>query len=492
MRLQGSFGQLTCLAVLLAAGAAMSVLAPDLAAAQYSSAPRAPSINISPVGPRAPDFRTPSGSGGSYTTQSYTTQQSGGATNTPPRQVKKKIQKIDTSSNPPARVTRQTTGVPPSGERRFVRNEVVIELNGTPSTQVVNALAQRHGLTREESLPVGLTGNTMFRWSIPNGRSVREVIRALENDPNIRVSPNYHHALQQAQAEKSGDPAQYALEKLHLKLAHGLATGAQIRVAVIDSGIDLSHPELSGTVVGMLDTLAPGEPHTHGTAIAGAIVAQSRLMGVAPRAQILAVRAFDPTSSGAEGTTFNILKGIDWAVANGARVINMSFAGPHDPAMARLLAAARNKGIVLIAAAGNAGPKSPPLYPAADPNVIAVTATDAEDRLFMASNRGNHVAVSAPGVDILLPSPGAGYQVSSGTSFAAAHVSGVAALILERKPGLSPDAVRRLLLSTARDLGPKGRDRDFGVGLADAYQAVLATEGRPANAVSAGTSASGR
>ena len=106
--------------------------------------------------------------------------------------------------------------------------------------------------------------------------------------------------------------------------------------------------------------------------------------------------------------------------------------------MTRMLAAARTKGIVLIAAAGNAGPKSPPLYPAADANVIAVTATDAEDVCSLASNRGNHVAVSAPGVDILLPSPGAGYQVSSGTSFAAAHVSGIAALILERKPGLSP------------------------------------------------------
>src|SRR5205823_6078042 len=163
-----------------------------------------------------------------------------------------------------------------------------------------------------------------------------------------------------------------------------------------------------------------------------------------------------------EGTTFAILKGIDWAADRGARIINMSFAGPRDPAVARSLAAARAKGIVLSAAAGNAGPKSPPLYPAADPNVIAVTATDADDKLFPAANRGRHIAVAAPGVDLLLPALDSAYQVISGTSFAAAEVSGVVALLLERNPGLDPETVRRTLMTTARDLGPKGIDPEFG------------------------------
>ena len=125
-----------------------------------------------------------------------------------------------------------------------------------------------------------------------------------------------------------------------------------------------------------------------------------------------------------------------------------------------------------MAAAGNAGPQSPPLYPAADPNVIAVTATDADDRLLKVANRGRHIALAAPGVDIVLPATGGGYQVSSGTSVAAAHVSGIAALLLELKPGLAPDAARKILQSTARDLGPKGRDDQFGAGVANAYRAV--------------------
>jgi subtilisin family serine protease len=137
--------------------------------------------------------------------------------------------------------------------------------------------------------------------------------------------------------------------------------------------------------------------------------------------------------------------------------------------------------VVLVAAAGNAGPKSPPLYPAADPNVIAVTATDAEDKLLRAANRGRHIALAAPGVDILAPAPHARYQTTSGTSIAAAHVSGLAALLLERKPDLTPDAIRKILLSTAADLGAKGRDDQFGAGLADAYRALMSLQGRPAD-----------
>jgi len=407
----------------------------------------------------------------------------------PPRQTLRPLveepplRPVKAQARPPQN-PRRSTGVPPSGERRFVPNEVVIEVAGRPSQQQVEALARRHRLNREESQSFDLSGTTMFRWTIPDRRSVASVIRGLEADASIlSVQPNYLYTLQQS---KTGEGVQYAVDKLRLARAHELARGERILVAVIDSGIDASHPELAGSVIESFNAVGGADnAHSHGTGIAGAIVAQARLTGVAPRARILAVRAFDPNGKAAEGSTFSILKGIEWAAGKGARVINMSFAGPQDPAMARTLAAAHKKGIVLIAAAGNSGPKSPPLYPAADPNVIAVTATDAKDDLFAASNRGHHVAVSAPGVDVLLPTPGSSYQMSSGTSFAAAHVSGVAALVLERAPGLSPDSVRRVLLSTARDLGPAGRDKDFGAGLADAYQALVSVGGVPADGVSA-------
>jgi subtilisin family serine protease len=261
---------------------------------------------------------------------------------------------------------------------------------------------------------------------------------------------------------------------MRLPEAHGLANGDNVLVAVIDSGVDATHPELAGAVVGSLDTLKPPfAAHDHGTAIAALIAGRERLTGASPAARILAVRAFDPAGGSAEGTTFNILKGLDWSAARGARVINMSFAGPADPAIARSLAAARKKGIVLVAAAGNAGAKSAPLYPAADPNVIAVTATDSADKLFDGSNRGRHIAVAAPGVDVLIAVPNGGYQVSTGTSYSAAEVSGIVALMLQYKGTLSPDQVRDTLLATAKDLGPPGRDDDFGAGLTDAYGALM-------------------
>ena len=134
--------------------------------------------------------------------------------------------------------------------------------------------------------------------------------------------------------------------------------------------------------------------------MAGAIAAHRNMLGTAPGVGLLTVRAFSARADSAEGTTFNIIRGLDWAAAQGARVVNMSFAGPPDPRLRDALAKANSRKIVLIAAAGNAGPNSPPLYPAADPNVIAVTATNSDDGLFAGANRGNYIAVAAPGVDV--------------------------------------------------------------------------------------------
>jgi subtilisin family serine protease len=152
----------------------------------------------------------------------------------------------------------------------------------------------------------------------------------------------------------------------------------------------------------------------------------------------------------------------------------MSFAGPKDTLIERGIVATAGRGITMIAAAGNAGAKSPPLFTAANSHVIAVSATDAQDRLFPASNRGSYIALAAPGADIFLPAPGGKYQMTSGTSFSAAFISGVAALMLERNPSLKPDEVRGLLTTTAHDLGSPGRDDLFGAGEANAYAAVRA------------------
>jgi subtilisin family serine protease len=352
---------------------------------------------------------------------------------------------------------------------------VLVALPSNLTPQALDTLARRHRLVRLESRAIGLTGTTFHRWQITDQRSVADVVRVLEADTGVRAAqPNYRFTLQQTQG-RAADDHQYALAKLRLPEAHRLATGGSVLVAVIDNGVDTAHPEFADVVAGSFDATDQAEPPAHhGTGVAGTIAAHAHLTGAAPAARILAIRAFAPTGNGDEdeSTSLAVLKSIDWAVSNGARVINMSFAGPRDPEFALALAAAARKGVVLVAAAGNAGPKSAPLYPAADPNVIAVTATDPEDKLFVRSSRGRHIAVAAPGVDILAPAPSDTYQIMTGTSAAAAQVSGIVALLLEAKPGLTPQAVRKALLSSARDLGPKGRDDQFGAGLADAYGAL--------------------
>jgi subtilisin family serine protease len=386
--------------------------------------------------------------------------------------------------------------VPAPGETRYVTNEIVVGAPAGLSTEQIADIARRNGLAPVAGGTFASSGLTLQRWRITDDRPIGDVIRALQGETGLQsAQPNFRFALAQAagysQQPADGFSVQYAPEKLHLAQAHRLSTGGGVIVAVIDTGIDRAHPELAGAILASFDAIGAQEPpDAHGTAIAGAIVAHGRLVGVAPGVRLLAIRAFSTAGPDAEATTMTIVRSIEWAVAHGARVINMSFAGARDPLISRALADARRHGIVLVAAAGNAGPSSPPLYPAADANVIAVSATDIDDHLLDVANRGRQIAIAAPGVDVLLPAPHARYQIATGTSFAAAHVAGIAALMLAKNPRLTPDEVRAGLTATARDLGPKGRDDMFGAGLADAYKAVVAaTHGSPQTVATVGATA---
>ena len=206
--------------------------------------------------------------------------------------------------------------------------------------------------------------------------------------------------------------------------------------------------------------------------MAGAIAAQGRLVGVAPGARLLVYTAFSANAAGP--STFAIVKGVDWAVEQRAQVINMSFAGPRSRVVEIALKSAYDNQVVLVAAVGNSGPDSPPLYPGADPNVIAVSATDDDDEIYAGATRGLHIALSAPGVNVLAPAPEAGYQLTTGTSIAAAHVTGVVALLLQSNPALKPQDIRRILTITAKKL--RANPKDVGAGLVDPAEALKAAQ----------------
>ncbi len=311
--------------------------------------------------------------------------------------------------------------LPPPGENRFAPDLILAIIRDDVSEQQINALLTANGLARTNNggERVALINARLYRFRITDRRPVATVLAALGRDPRVLTTqPDYRFTLGQSAtaapsvggaAAASFGALQYSARKLQLEQAHQVGRGDQVRVAIIDSLIDAAHPELTGGIGKQIDVLdgKDATAHAHGTAMAGAIIARSRLTGVAPAAKVIGIRAFSVSASGAtSGSTFDLVRALDRAVGEGAQVINLSFAGPKDPLLQRAIGAAAGKGSVMIAAAGNAGPKSPPLFPAADPNVIAVTATDSDDKVFAGANRGAHIAIAAPGGDIIVPGPG--------------------------------------------------------------------------------------
>ncbi|GEP02757.1 S8 family serine peptidase [Methylobacterium oxalidis] len=410
----------------------------------------------------------------------------------------RKPAKLATKPPPPARPAPLPAAQPAQAlaEPGEVPGEVLFALRPGAGPRALRTILARERLDLVSADTFTLVPLTLNRARIRGGRSVGAVVAALARDPQVE-SAQANHAYSLVGAAPTFASVQYAAAKLRLDEAHRAATGRDVTVAVIDSGIDEAHPALQGAVSERYDALGGArgpEPHPHGTAVAGILAARAQLASAAPEARLLAARAFSgETAAGAQGTTLHVLRAVDWAARARARVVNMSFAGPQDAALARFLEAGTRAGTVYVAAAGNAGPASPPLFPAADPNVIAVTATDAEDRLFPAANRGAHVCVAAPGVEVLVAAPSAAYGFSSGTSMAAAQVSGIVALMLQARPALSPAEIRAGLARGARDLGAPGPDPEFGAGFADAegiLRALAAPERAPAQ-VSGGSVSGG-
>lgn len=263
-------------------------------------------------------------------------------------------------------------------EDRYVRDEVLVRFDPRVSPAAAEAVAEKEGLKLIGSQRVELLDSTLNRYQVADGRSVSQVVAALAKQaPVASAQPNYLYSLQ----ETSGAPRQetYAGAKMHLDEAHVLSEGGAVLVAVIDTTID-SHPEIAGSIAANIDIIerdrradVNGPPsyenslvaisnnsaasEAHGTAIAGVVSAHAALVGVAPKARLLAARAFVARKDGrgAQGTTHNIVNGIDWAFLHGARVVNLSFGGPKDQALSEALAAGAARGMIFVASVGNQG-----------------------------------------------------------------------------------------------------------------------------------------
>jgi subtilisin family serine protease len=377
-------------------------------------------------------------------------------------------------TNPPPTPSPAANLLPP-----FVPDQVLVSLPTASQETVEDDVAQTFGLELVNRWPLDLIGARLVLYRIPDGRPVATVVAALQADGRITgPQPNYYYT-QQAEAEASEEAGpsldlQYALNKLEIGPAHRIATGNGVTIAVIDTQIDTTHPDLAGAVQETFDATGAKTvtADNHGTAIAGIISAHGTLKGVAPGSALLGINAFMPTGRNVAATTATLLRGLDWAARKKATIVNLSLSGPRDDLMRRGVEAAIGGGIVVVAAAGNGGEKAAPAYPAAYDGVIAVTAIDIGDRLYAEANRGNYIAIAAPGVDVLTPALDHAHLLQSGTSFAAAHVSAIIALMVERDPSLTLDDIRAALAAAAKDLGSPGRDALFGSGSASALAAL--------------------
>jgi subtilisin len=286
----------------------------------------------------------------------------------------------------------------------------------------------------------------------------------------------------------------WGVDRIDADLVWGTTTGSPIKVAVIDTGIDKDHPDLQANIKGGINfvfqkgTIDPtmwDDDNGHGTHVAGTIAAidnEEGVIGVGPEIWLYAVKVLDRTG---KGYLSDVVAGINWAINNDMDVISMSLGTSYDYQELRdACDAAYNAGIVIVAAAGNAGDGDASTneysYPAAYDSVIAVGATDSNDNIAWWSNSGPYIELAAPGVSIYSTYKKGDYETMSGTSMACPHVSGVIALMLTTSPGIydldgdgwDPTEIRSKLHDTAEDLGPTGKDNWYGYGLVDAEAVV--------------------
>jgi len=253
--------------------------------------------------------------------------------------------------------------------------------------------------------------------------------------------------------------------------------GEEIVVAVLDTGVDETHPDLADAILDARDFSrshsGPQDKQGHGTHVAGTVAARRDdrgVVGVAPRCRLLIAKVLGDDGS---GTSDRVAAGVDWACDAGADVLSLSLGSPvPDEPLERAIQRAVEKGKFVVCAAGNAGRPNSVDYPAKWPTTVAVGAVDRNGQASRFSSRGPEVDICAPGQDVLSTYPGGGYAKLSGTSMAAPFVTGVVALLLSKhrsRGGRTPVRTQHQLVEhlrrTATDAGPAGKDPSYGYGL---------------------------
>jgi len=395
------------------------------------------------------------------------------------------------------------TTIPVDVQSPHAAGEIIVQMKPGPGSDIdaiLDSLPVSAQIKRDESLP---ELNAIILEVAP--ADLQQALAELQDHPDVASAELNYLAHAAYIPNDPGFSQQENLSFIQVPMAWDLITSAQeVTVAVIDTGVDISHPDLSANLWqntaeasglsgvdddgnGYVDdvwgwNMVAGnndvsDDHGHGTHLAGIIAAVSDnglgVAGIAPNARILTVKALDASGY---GTYAQVAEAIIYAADQGARVINLGFGGAgNNQILEDAVNYALGRGVIVVAAAGNTG-ASAPVYPAAYAGVISVGAVDNGLTWAVFSSFGSGTALTGPGIDIYSTWPGGNYSQMSGTSVSSATVSGVAALLAGQSQFSNSVFIRDALVNTALDLGASGWDPFYGFGLVHAYDGLLFTE----------------
>jgi len=361
---------------------------------------------------------------------------------------------------PPPPVAQTSQAAPIKEDVTVEPGEVMVVSANMNEAQQLQQTAQSMGLGIKRRTLLGNLGLVISVLRVPKGTTVADALNQLRQTmPNTWMDANHRYQLQ------AGNEKRYASQAIAWNERAGC--GAGMNIGLIDTAIDETHPLFKGRAIVQRSFLASGiaaAPRNHGTATAS-ILAAAAPAGLMPDVQLHVAAVFRSRNKEVDTTAEWIVSALDWLVGEKVEVINLSLGGSRNLLVEAAVQRVLERGIVIVAAAGNGGADAAPVYPAAQPGVIAVTAVDANLKPYDRDNRGDYISYAAPGVDVWVAAPGGGGVYASGTSYAAPFVTAVIAEAKWSRPGIDRTELDKLLQSKVRDLGAPGRDKVYGWGL---------------------------
>ena len=374
---------------------------------------------------------------------------------------------------PPLTIVAPPKAVKPK-RNDFVKDEILLVYDFGLKRKEIEAITEKYKLKRKSGMAIGalrkgvIIADTLGQSPL----ELMEDINKVEKD-FVANTNNYFTLAANNNTATTPSKLNYPLAQTGVGRAQQISRGRGITIGMVDTPVDTNHPALRGVHIEQHLIADPKttESRVHGTSIAGILVSKDPQIGVAPEAKLLSVSAFSSRPGhpkALRGKSTDIVAAIAYCIQKKVDILNLSFTGGSDKFVESIILSAIQNGITVVAAGGNKGKVGSTVYPAVIEGVVGVTAVDRNQRLFPQADRGRFIDIAAPGVGILTLAPQGKFQISTGTSMAAAHLSGVLAILKSYKHQYTSDQLNK----TAIDLGRKGWDQEFGNGLVNASAAL--------------------